>query len=79
MTSTVIPFPVATKTDRWVMTCDVYRRSDGTLYARITDIPVSEIERDAMASVPDRIRRLADDLKDAAVGLHNSALDFEEA
>lgn len=74
----ILPFPVAPKPDRWTMTVDVYRRPDGTLYARIVDMPVSEIERDASASVADRIRRVADDLKDAAVGLHNSALDFEE-
>lgn len=76
---TVIAFPTPQKHDSWAMTVEVYRRPDGSLYARIVDMPREEIERDATATVPDRIRRVADDLKDAAVGLHNSALDFEEA
>jgi hypothetical protein len=75
----VINFPVKPKQDAWVMTVDVYRRPDGSVFSRLSDMPISEIERDAEATVADRLRRLAGQMKAAAEEMHRSAASFEEA
>lgn len=73
----VFPFPDR-KVDRWVMTVDVYRRPDGSIYARLSDMPVSEIERDAEATASDRIRRLAGMLREGVSSLERQADELAE-
>ena len=58
--------------ETWLFSVDVYRKPDGTLVARLTDMRSSEIERhnnprQALISIADR-------LKDAADGMASEAM-----